>query len=294
MKIKTFYNYTITKVFLAFAIASLSISSVKADDYYGGTHENIIDPSGGYIYNSGDLNFFNCTLGTPASGRFTIESEFSTYNVFRDNTTLYADSIALRGTYNFGNNSKAFVANGIYGEVEYIWDKSTYTSITLEYDSYLEASINGTLDYISIAEYSTWRSVGSSSIIIMENFSVDNSTIDLLMTSAYDTIYVDDTYSYGYSNNTKFQYSFTDDFIESILAGSGYFDLNVATTIVFSQLTPSEYVVTDYNDSYTWTVTDLGGNIYRIGDIQIIPEPSTYAMIFGILALGLAIYRRRK
>jgi|GEM_PF-5618011 len=43
-------------------------------------------------------------------------------------------------------------------------------------------------------------------------------------------------------------------------------------------------------DGLSWN-TD---NLYINGTITVIPEPSTYALIFGALALGLAIYRRRK
>ena len=72
-------------------------------------------------------------------------------------------------------------------------------------------------------------------------------------------------------------------------------------------------------NSNTWwnnaliTATDAEGNVYQKDQLELvaagedfaqygkyvlsvkqIPEPSTYAAVFGALALGLALYRRRK
>lgn len=54
----------------------------------------------------------------------------------------------------------------------------------------------------------------------------------------------------------------------------------------------------EYSDGRTYTgddilVKDLGNNQYSYY-VEVIPEPSTYAGIFGVIALGLALYRRRK
>ena len=42
------------------------------------------------------------------------------------------------------------------------------------------------------------------------------------------------------------------------------------------------------------SIEDLGGRIALVLNLNLIPEPSTYAAIFGLLALTFAIYRRRK
>ena len=49
----------------------------------------------------------------------------------------------------------------------------------------------------------------------------------------------------------------------------------------------------DYNLDSSASVE--GGNIgFRVSSLQLIPEPNTYAAIFGVLALTVAAYRKRK
>ncbi len=47
----------------------------------------------------------------------------------------------------------------------------------------------------------------------------------------------------------------------------------------------------DLLDSNSYSL--LGGTFTYTGGTAV-PEPSTYAMIFGVVALGFAAYRRRK
>jgi len=42
------------------------------------------------------------------------------------------------------------------------------------------------------------------------------------------------------------------------------------------------------------SIEDLGGKYALVLNLNLVPEPSTYAAIFGILALAFALYRRRK
>ena len=55
---------------------------------------------------------------------------------------------------------------------------------------------------------------------------------------------------------------------------------------------PTSYMVASYNN--TATATDEYRNIgFRVSSLTPIPEPSTYAAIFGALALAFAAYRKR-
>jgi len=74
--------------------------------------------------------------------------------------------------------------------------------------------------------------------------------------------------------------------------GGEVFDIFEVTTITgsFASITTSTLA-----EGLSWDLSRLySDGIVSIAGSTVIPEPSTYAAIFGTLALGLAIYRRRK
>ena len=87
----------------------------------------------------------------------------------------------------------------------------------------------------------------------------------------------------------------TIDFAGMNLTEDKYFTLISATNagVLFDALNASGNIIVDglaVGESYAWDVTSgsIGIHFYAI------PEPSTYAAIFGALALAFAVYRRRK
>jgi len=70
-------------------------------------------------------------------------------------------------------------------------------------------------------------------------------------------------------------------------------------TLGFFDVTNLSIVLSSTGESLSYGedfIVSMGGVITFLTDVSVvaIPEPSTYAMIFGALALGLAVYRRRK
>ena len=79
-------------------------------------------------------------------------------------------------------------------------------------------------------------------------------------------------------------------------ANTGSIDLATvlgdSTSIVLASLKEGANVVLVDSDGTKFATTSTGETTFDIG--ATIPEPSTYAMIFGALALGFVAYRRRK
>jgi hypothetical protein len=77
---------------------------------------------------------------------------------------------------------------------------------------------------------------------------------------------------------------------------------NITQTTDLTGLTIADGVTANFEISVVWdgvtalTDTNFGKQV-RVNDITfsgtVVPEPSTYAILFGVVALGLAVYRRR-
>jgi len=304
MKINLLHKKLSKSLLLALAISVLSFSSVYATDFivpdWGDvSFSNRTEASGTIQLGVGAiLGFNNSTLGNDAGGRFTVTMNDSRIDL-NSSSTLYVDNFSSTGSNTIVLWSSIFAAdNSVLGVNELrlygnsIFKATTFTGYSIELDD--SARIEFAANVNSIATYSStssWISKGSSTVNTL--YASDGINIEFLMTSATDTLNIGNFYT---ANTNDIQIGFTDEFIESIAAGAGYFDFDAYDTVVISSITGGGHVghsVRDYSDSYTWTLTDFGDGTYRISDI-VIPEPSTYAVIFGVLALGLAIYRRRK
>lgn len=92
--------------------------------------------------------------------------------------------------------------------------------------------------------------------------------------------------------------NFAEDFVEG---ESASVDLNSifgsSTTVVLAALEDGkEFSVSDSHSEWNLDSVTFGsdGNVSFVVGSQVVPEPATYAAIFGALALAFAAYRRRK
>jgi len=143
---------------------------------------------------------------------------------------------------------------------------------------------------LKVSDSAKWTSTGASNV---DNLILDNANLEFNMTSINDSIVTGNLTLEGSSNALI---GFTNDFLEEVLA-SGLMD-NLDASIVTSFLDGDGDITytfaTSNDEGSTWDIVDYGDGTFDISNINIIPEPSTYALILGVLTLGLAIYRRRK
>ena len=92
--------------------------------------------------------------------------------------------------------------------------------------------------------------------------------------------------------------NFAEDFVKG---ESASVDLNSifgsSTTVVLAALKDGkEFSVSDSHSEWNLDSVTFGtdGNVSFVIGSQVVPEPATYAAIFGALALAFAAYRRRK
>jgi len=314
MKINKLTN-SIKRAFLAFALTSLSFSSASAldivlnfgEDYDGA---DIIEANGSiqYLANGANVDFSSSYLGNSLGGRWSIYSVtnpmLNPSNLNLSDTTMYVSDFSVGNYFNLNLRDHSF----FYADNAIVFGSGCATNISnstlkapslttgkllLENNAYGEfaANVSGTM----ILSNSKWVSLGSSTIGF-GNIQGGNNTLGLIMSSATDAIHFVNGI---FGGATNFDVNFTDDFIGSIFADTGYYDLDINNTITFSGGS-MEYTfainpnIATSNGTYTWNVTDLGGSVFRISEITVIPEPSTYAAIFGLIALAFVAYRKRR
>jgi len=318
MKINSLTKIISKKLLLA--LAAFSFTTAAHADYSGGYYSGVTDSSGGFIFTFESLSFTssqitgNWTTEITSQGNERIQFELlqSVFTTTTDYFLMYnasddfqALSIMLFESYMGANNTSLhFSGNGgmftitdgstlslnAGAEILNAMDVTTYPLyLNVAIGSNLLARTRGQI-HLNL-DCSTWKTIGSSDV--MELRAMD-SKINLVMTSGTDHITAIDFIFFGESTISL---DFSESFIEEIVNGAGYFEGNVFDTIVSANGGVDDENLFDIgtsNSLYTWDVTRLIGGDYRIDNIQMIPEPSTYAAIFGVLALGLAIYRRRK
>jgi len=318
MKINNINKFLTKGAILAFALASLSFSTAHATtDFIIGNNTTVYldneNTDGGRIELGVDsqLSFSNSSLGNSSGGSYIFTSADplpSRSNSFalEFNSSLYVNNIQakdLRLTVGWG--SQMYVDNDIRLS-------GNNNSVTIMEDSTLIANFIETkylhMEVYSYGEFqlnaesasihaSKWVSFGSSFVdsLTIATGGDYGAVIELVMTSELDAIFSNNINIQPYAE-VDFNFCFCDSFIESIMNGDGYFDLVFANTITgsFSGTGTYNINVADTNGFFTWTVTDLGGEVFRISNIVPIPEPSTYAAIFGLIALAFVAYKRRK
>lgn len=82
----------------------------------------------------------------------------------------------------------------------------------------------------------------------------------------------------------------TVEFADAVSVGSGVIGAGagpVVSTSTITTINPGTYLL-------EIRLSGQGGQRASIDDLALIPEPSTYAALFGLLALGLVAWRRRR
>jgi len=297
---------------LAFASLLLAFSNAKAKDFStsdGNTYSGEIEATGTIHVGSSRTLYMNySSLGNAWGGRFSLSADEHYSVLMLNNTALYIvgpnniplsiyvqDNSLLVSDNDIGlrNYNIPYYGINVSNNSILIAPRVEALGIQLLDNSYGE--FRAEADIMEIKN-STWISTGTS---IIGTCTAQNATVELLMGNALDAIYITDVLHLSGSINIK--YNLTNDFIESIMAGDGYFDIFRSNTIVGSidtSATPTvSGSVSETNGTYTWIVTDLSGGYgvnFRVSDFVLIPEPSTYAAIFGVIALAFVAYKRRK
>jgi len=308
-------NYITKRTSLVLALIALPCASpLNATDYVVSYNESFstTEANGSFTFNSGAYaQFYNAALGNSSGGRFTMRMNNAVL-VETYNTTMYTDSfffdsggshwelfnsyisvdnsITLNSGYTFNlliNSNSTFAGRSIS-------ENGGTVGLKIENNSHLISRLNLRNLYMRNSE---WTSNASSKINYLD---VANSTINLVVSSLADRLEIGTLYM-EYISNVTFNVGFTDAAIVDILAGIGEWDIVMDDTIVISSIDKSGdsniyYNIATSSDSYQWDVVDLGHKyvIKNITPIVVVPEPSTYAAIFGVLALAWAIYRRCK
>jgi len=330
MKSNILFNDITKRASLALALIALPLSStLNATDYVtpeGGSNyiSEITEANGSFTGMAGsNTSFGRVNFGNASGGRFTTtldlrqsgggESNASVY--FGDYSNVFIDSILVNGTtaraFVSFYETNAIIDNAIsFGTTTSNLTISDYSRVTVSspygisgvnssvyvgYMAHATFRVNG-IDLVTVGDDGRWTSFGGSSVNKL--IGRDTATVDLLIIALTDSIKINELEMRN-SSTLTFEVLFSDSAIIDILAGDGEFDLYMDDTFVISNTvvgTNSDiiYNIATSNDTYQWDVVDLGHKYVITNITHIIPEPSTYAAIFGALALGLAIYRRRK
>jgi len=318
---------------VALCFAALSFTSAQAidiiqDNGYDATYNGSVYPDGGTIKvgSRSSITFNNATLGTQNGFEFSVTVENGYYTamsgasiVSLNDSFLAASIISVSGTTGIGTYQSLFNATNSnisisgYLSLEnnsvFRLTNSTVTALGSGFHSYdgstmelnsshLIGYINGGMGHSGMnleakTGASSWTSIGSSwvdSIYVDNYYSGASLNVNLVMKNMYTALNIGNT-----NGPIDYSINFTDEFLESIMAGEGAFTFHVLDTIVCSNVTnPDDISVHTSNGTYQWDLVDFADGYWKIENISLIPEPSTYAAIFGVFALALAIYRRRK
>jgi len=288
MKINLIRKLLSKSLLLASAIVGLTFSTANAVDYYSEeseytTYHDLTDytPLGIYVNAGAHLVFSNSLLGHSAYNTNYIRIGEQVMGIFEatlsleTGTTVFVNQIDLTQ----GIRAYLFLENNVT-----LYFSGTFNNYA---DDFQMKIMNNSLFSINYHLSNEIR-----------NLTLSDSTIELgFWTASHNsnsTLTLDNLALIG--TNTIL-YNLSELFIAEVYAGAGYFDIYTDTVVCSYNTYGSgtlEHYIPESVGNYVWTVTHIGGDGYRIENItMIIPEPSTYAMIFGVLALGLAIYRRK-
>jgi|GEM_PF-6831995 len=249
--------------------AAGNLNPVISNDIYVETTRN--GSSASAIYNTNNITLQgDITLSAKtATGSGTVFNN-STVNVYSNGGThtLFGGVLAV----DFNMNSGKYIWDSYSNDINFSLGNGGIISagVSIEFMKRLRVS-NGTL------QTSGHLTFHASEISSQSLFHASTLTID---SSSRFTVILDEGFE-AFENDELIIWSGS-----SITLG-GFFDASNVSIVLSSTGERLSYY-SDFMLSPTGVVTFLK-------DVSVaIPEPSTYAMIFGVLALGLAIYRRRK
>jgi len=289
MKINSLTKIISKKLLLAFVAFSFSTAAYSANHYIGsGTYNNVIDSNGSIFMDedNGHMSFTNSNLSNYEANFYSDGNVYFNFSLI--NSTLNMTNLDIYNASDAPDFVNINITNSIFSanntKLEYNGVQFNVSGGILDLGI---TDINGPMN-VFLTDNSTWKVRGdtqANQVIINSG-----SKIEFVMTSATDKI----TAAYGNTTGMdSININFSNDFLAEI--GTGEFIFDALDTVVGFWV--PIYTLSDNNGTYIWDNTYLGGAtgyLCKIDNIRLIPEPSTYAAIFGVLALGLAIYRRRK
>ncbi len=254
-------------------------NTAMMDSVEGIFMSNSAGTNGGAVYNSGTINFVANTMNTVFTGNTVngasnaiYNSGTATFTASKGYSIIVNDAISgSSGTMSVSGEGTTVFNNAVASQAITVDSGATLAlgSVSIDNDSYsadLSASsltVSGTLS-LALSDAGTIElcdvlfNTGSALVLDMSDifgdFSLDITLADGSDLSSF-TVYLDD-------NTTQI------------------INLEEGVTAL-----SSEY--------YSDLSVSLSGTTYTISGTAV-PEPSTYAMIFGVVALGFAYYRRRK
>ena len=191
----------------------------------------------------------------------------------------------------FKNGAQAVSGNGVLYDSVSITYVESEIKLTIEgAGTKVDGAVLGAnrVVIMTVSDSATWSSTGAS---VMDKLILDNANVEFTLTTQGDAITAGDMSTSGMSDITI---DFSNDFLNEITDGF-MFDTDTAIIIGSGEKGNINYIIAGQNkDGSTWDVTDNHDGTYTISNINVVPEPATYAVIFGAMALALAAYRRRK
>ena len=193
--------------------------------------------------------------------------------------------------YNFGDSSKSPVVNGVtFTGYASKTGNSDFTLTTVGSSIYQNATVFG-----STGAFYTSLSSGYQDLLRSATFWSTNHTTEI-QTMTLLNLTVGETYQIQFwVNDSRPNYHNT----EIVTFSDADIDGNTVS-LRFSDngATLGQYVVGTFTAEETTQIIHLGPyspqiNAATLGTVAI-PEPSTYAVLVGVLALGFVVFRRRK
>ena len=243
----------------------------------------------------------------------------STFNFSEASTTL-----SVGGTFNYGNITTGLDMSGLTT----IWAKGTMVldnALKIKSDGIVEIK-SGRDEFSSGAAIRKGTAEGGNGRIVLSGGMLMIASKDAIATNI--GLDADTDSSISISADNSFQYVFfnlnthlsliLENSAKASFRGIGIFNYDGKTA--YANMTIEGFAADSvfFDSNYWWdsaqiTATDTDNNVYQkdqlelveVGEefakygkyvlsVKAIPEPATYAAVFGAMALALAVYRRRK
>ncbi|MBR6389185.1 MAG: PEP-CTERM sorting domain-containing protein [Opitutales bacterium] len=183
------------------------------------------------------------------------------------------------------------------GDINYTFGGASDRSISISFENSVYNSNKSTLydndDFYALSELNM-EFLGSQNDIQMNVLKVNEGEFSFVGDADGITTLNVGSFSIGESMSLNI------DFTKSInFVGTENFEVLVSDpsstidTETFNKIS-ANFTLANANDSAVLKLSDLGDSIYVEYTSTAVPEPGTYAAIFGAIALGFAAYRRRK